>query len=126
MKTKFLSVLALAVTGGALFGGAVAPALAADPAGRSTVDVIVPVGTSEPPRAVVVERITMYTLLTGGWTPVDAALIPESGLPGSRGHFAHTDGVAMKLYKDGVYAYCGIAHVGGIYNDCRIVSPGSR
>ncbi|QTL03645.1 hypothetical protein J5J86_23465 [Aquabacter sp. L1I39] len=100
---------------------------AADAAGRSTIDVVVPVGTpAEPPKAIVVERITMYSLLTGGWQPVDAAVIPASGVPGTRGSFAHTDGYAIKLYKDGVYAYCGIAQVGGAYNDCRIAGSGTR
>ena len=93
----------------------------------TTMDVVVPLGApAEPPRAMVVQKLTMFSLLNGGWQPVDAALIPESGIPGTKGSFAHADGAAVKLYKNGVYAYCGIAQVGGAYNDCHIVSPGSR
>jgi len=101
-------------------------AQAADPV-RPTIDVVVPLpAPASPPRAIVVERMTMYSLLTSGWQPVDAAVIPETGVPGTGGAFAHTNGTAVKLYKDGVYAFCGNANVGGIYNDCRIVSSGTR
>ncbi|OYX06045.1 MAG: hypothetical protein B7Z15_16615 [Rhizobiales bacterium 32-66-8] len=118
MKAQALAALAFSATCGL--------AQAADPA-RPTIDVIVPLATpAAPPRAIVVERMTMYSLLTSGWQPVDAAVIPQTGVPGTGGAFAHTDGTAVKLYKDGVYAYCGNAQVGGIYNDCRIVSSGTR
>lgn len=110
------------------------PALAADPlmiapsamVVQTPVAVAVPVVPAPPPTAVVVERMTVYQLLETGWTPVAAALIPESGVPGTRGSFAHLDGKALRLYKGGVYADCGIARVGGAYNDCRILTPGSR
>lgn len=93
---------------------------------KTPIDVVVPVAVpAPPPRAVVVERITMYSLLETGWTPVNAAIIPESGIPGTRGAFAHVGHAsAVRLYKDGVYADCGIGQVGGIYNDCRIVTSG--
>ncbi len=113
-----------------------APAFAADPVQiapravvvKTPIEVVVPVAVyAEPPRAVVVERITMYSLLQGGWTPVSAAIIPDTGIPGTNGAFAHVSHAsAMRLYKNGVYADCGIAQVGGIYNDCRIVTTGTR
>ncbi|WP_127089753.1 hypothetical protein [Aquabacter cavernae] len=113
---------------------AAVPALAADPVMimpypmvvQTPAQVVVPVVPAPPPVAVVVERITAYQLLETGWTPVSAALIPESGVPGTGGAFAHVDGTALRLYKGGVYADCGLARVGGAYNDCRILTPGSR
>lgn len=114
--------------------GAGLPALAADPimimpfpmVVQTPVEVVVPVVPAPPPVSVVVERMTVYQLLETGWTPVSAALIPESGVPGTQGAFAHVDGQALRLYKGGVYADCGIARVGGAYNDCRILTPGIR
>ncbi|TCT01521.1 hypothetical protein [Aquabacter spiritensis] len=94
---------------------------------KTPVDVVVPViMPAPPPTAMVVERITMYSLLETGWTPVSAAIIPESGVPGTHGAFAHVNGKVVRLYKGGVYADCGIAQVGGAYNDCRILTPGTR
>ena len=107
-------------------------ALAADPATiqpqamRSPAQVVVQVVPAPAPVAVMVERISVYSLLDAGWTPVSAAIIPESGVPGTHGAFAHVSGQALRLYKGGVYADCGIAQVGGLYNDCRIVTSGSR
>lgn len=113
---------------------AAVPALAADPMTimpsavivPTPVAVVVPVVPAPPPTAVVVERISVVQLLATGWTPVSAAIIPDSGVPGTNGAFAHLDGKALRLYKAGVYADCGIAQVGGAYNDCRILTPGSR
>lgn len=117
-----------------LLSGAAGAALAADPvaispqayAVKTPVDTIVTVVPAPAPTAVVVERMSVYSLLDAGWTPVSAAIIPESGVPGTRGAFAHVNGEALRLYKGGVYADCGIARVGGLYNDCRIVTPGTR
>lgn len=124
MKTFFAAIAALvsATSAFAADPGAISPRAVS---AKTPIDVVVPVATpAAPPRAVVVERITMYSLLDAGWTPVSAAIIPESGVPGARGAFAHVDGTAVRLYKGGVYADCGIAYVGGIYNDCRIVTSG--
>ncbi|MEW6123417.1 MAG: hypothetical protein AB1698_12440 [Pseudomonadota bacterium] len=129
MRVSFKSLLSV----GALLGAGL-PALAADPimimpapmVVQTPVSVVVPVVPAPPPVAVVVERMTVYQLLETGWTPVSAAIIPESGVPGTQGAFAHVDGKALRLYKGGVYADCGIARVGGAYNDCRILTPGSR
>lgn len=114
--------------------GAMSSALAADPVAispqayrvKTPVDTVVSVVPAPPPTAVVVERMTVYSLLDAGWTPVSAAIIPESGIPGTHGAFAHVNGQALRLYKGGVYADCGLAQVGGLYNDCRIVTPGTR
>ncbi|WP_029005210.1 hypothetical protein [Azorhizobium doebereinerae] len=120
MKTFALTAAALLAAIGA--------AHAADYATKAplSIEIVAPATPAAPPLAVVAEKLTVYGLLNDGWQPVKAALIPTSGVPGTRGQLAHTDGQVVMLYKDGVYVYCAIAQAGGTYNNCHVAGPGTR
>ncbi|WP_043879113.1 hypothetical protein [Azorhizobium caulinodans] len=114
MKAFALGILALAASAGF--------ASAADYPTKApmSIEIVAPAAPAQPPVAVVSQKLTVYALLNDGWQPVDAALVPTSGVPGTNGMLAHTDAQVLKLYKNGVTVYCAIAQAGGAYNNCHV------
>lgn len=117
--TVALTALALMAAAGS--------ALAADyPTKVPSIEIVAPATPTAPPLAVVTEKLTVYGLLSDGWQPVKAALVPVSGVPGTRGQLAHADAQVLMLYKDGATVYCALAQAGGTYNNCHVAGPGTR
>ncbi|GGF83548.1 hypothetical protein GCM10007301_49490 [Azorhizobium oxalatiphilum] len=92
----------------------------------ASVEIIAPATPAAPPMAVISEKLTAVALLSDGWQPVRAALVPTSGVPGTNGLLAHSDASVLMLYKNGVYIYCAVAQAGGAYNNCHVAGPGTR
>ncbi|MGU3493152.1 hypothetical protein ACLBXM_03830 [Xanthobacteraceae bacterium A53D] len=120
MKTFALTAFA--------FAAALGSAQAADVgyAAPLSIEIIAPAAPAAPPMAVISQKLTAVALLSDGWQPIQAALIPTSGVPGTNGLLAHSNGDVLMLYKNGVYIYCAVAQAGGAYNNCQVAGPGSR
>lgn len=125
MKTFAHSTVAL--TAFALVMAAAGSAMAGDyPTKVPSIEIVAPATPTAPPLAVVAEKLTVYGLLSDGWEPIKAALVPVSGVPGTRGQLAHANAQVLMLYKDGATVYCALAQAGGTYNNCHVAGPGTR